>query len=172
MIIGEPYRFAIIFDRVDEWNDRESSLNNGVLFISVNGMLFPNILSTATLSVDINNLVKMFNSLESQIVDNKLFNKDKTLLFKSLFNKTFPIDTNIDNDYTYYITPPTLQDEHYFIFGVRGNDSVRILACKLEYSEILFEYCLDDINVEDATVSLSQLLNISEYLSEYSNNNL
>jgi len=136
-------------------------------------VLFPSILVNVPLAVDIHNLANKLHLLESQIVDNMLFNKDKTLLFKELLEKTFPgDDIDTDNDYTYYITPPTLQDERCFIFAVCSNDKVRILACKLEYLETLSEYCLNDIHVEETTVSLSELLNVSEYLSQYINNKL
>ena len=36
MIIGDPYKFSIMLDMVEEWNI-DSSFYNGILFFSIDG---------------------------------------------------------------------------------------------------------------------------------------
>ena len=56
MILGEPARFAVIFEIVDEWN-ADSSLNNGILMFSVDWKVYPgNEIINAKLNFEIPNL--------------------------------------------------------------------------------------------------------------------
>lgn len=40
MVIGDPYKFSIIFDRVDKWNMSIND-NNGYLNLSIDSEIFP-----------------------------------------------------------------------------------------------------------------------------------
>ena len=55
MLIGDPYKFAIIFDRVAAWNASLSD-NNGYFSFCIDGKLFPEIAINAILSVSVNDI--------------------------------------------------------------------------------------------------------------------
>ena len=44
MVIGDPYKFSIIFDRVDKWNMSIND-NNGYLNLSIDSEIFPKTVS-------------------------------------------------------------------------------------------------------------------------------
>ena len=52
MIIGDPYKFAVLFDRIADWNDSLTD-NNGLFALCIDGKLFPNKVINAIISVSV-----------------------------------------------------------------------------------------------------------------------
>ena len=81
MIIGNPYKFAIIFDRVAAWNGSLSD-NNCYFSFCIDGKMFPDIALNAILSVSVK---EVMNSLVDIPVNEEIFDmdsKDAMFLFE------------------------------------------------------------------------------------------
>lgn len=153
MVIGEPYKFAIIIEEIKEWNS-DDTFGNGILQLCVEGSIFPKEIVTATLHCEIPWLK---DKLE-HIMENKLlFDMPKEQAFKEMYSTTFPNDFNCRNNYSYYITPISLEDEGIFVFAVKKGNIVRILADKLNY--ILEESSHDfrELNIVETHLSYEEI---------------
>lgn len=54
MIVGDPYRFAIDMQKIEEWNYCEdNTFLNGVLLFFIDGTIFPTEIKTATLTSEL-----------------------------------------------------------------------------------------------------------------------
>ena len=113
MVIGDPYKFSIIFDRVDKWNMSIND-NNGYLNLSIDSEIFPK---------------KLINIP----VDTSIYNMNTSEAFKTLYNLVYPVEFENDNDYRYELSPMALTDENAFVFAVKGKGKVKIVASILEY---------------------------------------
>lgn len=153
MMIGNPYKFSIIINTIDEWNI-DDAFCNGVLVICVDGNFFPNEVLNATLRCEIPILKE---NLRNITIDKNLYNLPKNEAFVEIYNKTFPSDIDIANDYRFDITPHSLSDKDYFVFAISNGDNVRILACKLNYAIEDSEHDLKSINVSEAFVDIVEL---------------
>lgn len=153
MIIGNPYKFSIFVETIKEWN-LDGTFCNGILLFSINGILFPKEIITATLKSEIPPLKEKLSNI---IVDEELYNMSKEKVFIEIYHKIFPEDININNDYRFDITPSSLSDNGYFIFAVSNGIYARILADELKY--IRKESChdLSVINVKEAFIAISEL---------------
>ena len=128
-MIGNPYKFSIIIDTINEWNIDESFCN-GILLFCVNGNLFPNEIFTATLKCEVPILKEKLKNLS---VDKKLYDLPKDKAFAEIYNITYPSDWDMGNDYRFDITPSSLSDRDYFIFAISNGKKVRIMASKMNY---------------------------------------
>lgn len=52
MLIGDPYKFAVIFDRVAAWNASLTD-NNGYFLFCIDGKLFPDIAINTVIPVSV-----------------------------------------------------------------------------------------------------------------------
>lgn len=130
MVIGDPYIFSIIIEVVDEWN-RNKIFNNGLLFMSIDGILFLPKITTTTLNAELFRLIEMFKSPK---INAEIFQMEKKEAFVYIYNLTFPSDWNLDNDYSYTITPHEFEDNNCLIFMVSNGERIRILAAaELQY---------------------------------------
>ena len=163
MIIGDPYKFAIITGSINEWNV-DDTFCNGVLLMCVNGNLFPKEIVTATLKIDIQFLKKKLMNIT---VDEELYNMQKDKAFAEIYNITFPEDFEVDNDYRFDISTSSLADNNCFVFAVSNGEQVRIIADKLNYIIEESRHDLDNINVSEAFVMLDELDAIIEKLDVY-----
>ena len=149
MIIGNPYEFAIVFDRVKQWNSTNKE-NNGFFALSVDGTLFPNIVNNTVINSALYDVEK---SLKNIPVDDEMFSLDKKDALEEIFNLVYPCDFSIDNDYRYELSPIALTDESCFVFAVKAQDNVRILAATLEYDRENSTYLFDNITVKEVILS-------------------
>ena len=62
MIIGDPYKFAILSGVINEWNI-DDTFCNGVLLFCVNGDIYPKEVATATLRCEIEYLKQKLRNL-------------------------------------------------------------------------------------------------------------
>lgn len=129
MIIGDPYKFSFFIEVIDEWNIDETFLN-GVLLFSIDGNYFPKEITTTTLKGELRFLKE---KLLNPAVNKKIFAMQTKQAFAEIYNRTFPEDINVHNDYSYDISPHSFSDNGYFTFLVSNGDKVRIMASYLEY---------------------------------------
>lgn len=156
MILGNPYKFSIITQTIEHWNYENASFHNGILFICIDGELFPQKLCTSTLSREIAILKEQLMNL---YIDKQLFYMNKEDAFHKIYTITFPDDINIDNDYRYDITPDSIADRHYCIFAVRYGENVRFLASKCENNSY--------VDVKDTVVTFKYINDIVSKLKIY-----
>ena len=129
MVIGDPYKFSIIFDRVDKWNMSIND-NNGYLNLSIDSEIFPKKLINTIVNTS---LFDIKNSLNNIPVDTSIYNMNTSEAFKTLYNLVYPVEFENDNDYRYELSPMALTDENAFVFAVKGKGKVKIVASILEY---------------------------------------
>ena len=158
MIIGNPYKFAIILEKINEWNISDTFCN-GVLFFCIDGELFPKSLDTATLSTE---RVFWEERLENVVVNHELFNLPTYEAFVTICNLVFPTDWNIDNDYRFDFSPQTLCpiNSNCHIFIVSNGEKVRIMAAELEYHVEQSAHNLTDISISETIITIDDFLKI------------
>lgn len=93
---------------------------------------------------------------------------EKNEAFTYIYGLTFPSDWDVDNDYSYDITPNELGDHNCCIFIVSSGDKIRILAAsKLQYIKEESTHNLQDINVAEAYISKEELARMVEKLNVF-----
>lgn len=157
MLLGTPDKFAFLIERVPEWES--SSFINGIMYVYLNGKMYPDTLRTTTLNVDLHYL---FNSTMPDFkpkVNADLYRLSTSDLFKKLCEITFPDDDNIDNDYSYQIPLNEIQDSRYYFFAVAFENKIRVLVGKYQDEDIIFQ--------DETELSVSEFENIRSKLFEY-----
>ena len=164
MVVGNPDVFSIMFDVVDEWNN-DTTFNNGLLFMSIDGKIFLSELATATLNVELPQLIE---NLKSPTENKEIFHMEKKEAFTYIYGLTFPSDWDMDNDYSFDITPNEFGDCNCYVFIVSSEDKIRILAAsELQYIKEESTHNLQDINVTEAYFSKEELERMVEKLSMF-----
>ena len=161
MILGDPYKFAIIIKIIKEWNISEA-FGNGVLLFCVDGSIFPKEIFTASLNSEINPLKEKLKNIAA---NNEIFKMEKEAAFKKIYNITFPEDVDLDNDYQFDITPLSFPADNSYIFAVSDGARIRILASKLKYIREESRHKLKNINVYEAFISMEEMKEIVKELN-------
>lgn len=158
MVLGNPYDFAVILDVVDKWNSKKTySFYNGILAFCIGGEIFPNKMVNATLGSEVPNLVDQFSQIP---VNKKLFEMGKEEAFLKIHHITFPEDVDMDNDYSYDITPVCFGDINCYVFAVSNGQQVRILASGLEYSLEEGTHKMDNIEIAEAYIGVNEITEV------------
>lgn len=149
MLFGNPERFAFLIERVPEWES--ITFINGIMYVYLNGKMYPDSLRTTTLNVD---LMFLFDSTMPDFqpkVNENFYAMDTAELFKKLCEITFPDDYDTDNDYSYQIPLQETEDSGYDFFAVASENHVRILAGKYSNGDIVFdnEVIIDKLEFTD-----------------------
>lgn len=162
MIIGNPYYFAVIFDVVECWNV-DKTFQNGILFLAINAEIFPKEIQSATLSFEVS---KLTDSLKNIPVDEKIFSMPKHKAYSEIYNKVFPEDWDINNDYRYMISTPSFSDNDYLVFAVSNGEKIRILAGKPDYCKEESIHILEGAEITETFVDISEMNDIITKLSD------
>lgn len=168
MVIGDPYKFSILFDRVKSWNASLND-NNGFFGLSIYGKMFPDTVINAIIPVS---LFELKNSLSNIPVNEEIYNLSSNDAFKALYNLVYP--QNYDyNDYRYELATADLTDNNNLVFAVGGKEKIRIFAAKLEYDveesyhifdeSALLEVILDKSEVNKIIREIEKTIN-DEYM--------
>lgn len=154
MILGEPARFAVIFEIVDEWNV-DSSFNNGILMFSVDWKVYPgNEIINATLNFEIPNLKECMSNIG---VNEQIFGLPPNEAFITIYNLRFPEDWDVDEDCRFDISPEVFSDNNCLIFAVSNGSMIRILATSnLEYIKPESRYNLKNIEVSETYITIEE----------------
>jgi hypothetical protein len=136
MIIGDPFKFAILAERIPAWNIvGDTSFVEGVLFMSIDGTLYPNEMTSVTLNSDLGHVFWFPNHALLTLPENgRMFELEKRSAFTELFKCACPCilegddREDVDNDYTYMVATTSIRDQGGEIYLVRCGDMVRVLA--------------------------------------------
>lgn len=155
MIIGNPDTFAIFIHPIKEWCSE--SISNGILFISIDGKLFPNEIYNSTLDVD---YIYLKESLMNIPIDESLYNMKKDKAFKTIYNIVYPsIFDDTDSDYRFDLTMQSTNDNNR-IFAVSNGKSIRIMASKLTYNSGEAKHILANANISETFISIDEMNDI------------
>jgi len=171
MIIGNPYKFSIFIRAIKEWNAGESVWCNGVLLFCIDGVLFPKYVTTATLNSEIRPLKE---KLENLTIEVKLYEMEKGKAFIKMYNTTFPEwdpqwdnESEICNDYRYFISPTILSDFNCHIYAVSNGSQIRILAAELNYIIEESTHNLNDFKISETFITNDELNQIIQELDTF-----
>lgn len=165
MIIGNPDTFALIVDVVRHWNN-DNHFNNGVLCLCIDGVLMPNYLVNATLNTDLYVLLDYLENVKENV---DVFQMDKREAFEHIYKLRFPEDYDLDNDYSYDVSPYSLSDQGYYVFAVKNGEKVRFLGAKLQYVIEEGVHVLEGIDIEETYITVKELHAIVGLLKDYWN---
>ena len=160
MIQGNPYEFAIIIKKIEEWNI-DNTFCNGILLFCIDGYIYPSKICTSTLKSEIGPLTKKLKNIP---VNNHLFNMKKDLAFFHIYKMIFPEDYMLSNDYQFDITPLSFADENCFIFAVSNSTHVRLLGAELKYIKEKSQHDLENLHIKEAFISTEKLTAIANCL--------
>ena len=155
MIIGDPYKFAVIFDIVNDWNLTLDD-NNGSFSLCVDGKLFPKRIINAVIKTSLRDVLDTLKNIPE---DEALFSVNTESAFETLYNRVFPSDYETDNDYRYLLSPYALTDEGCFLFAVKNNGRIYIMGSELEYD-------IDNSRHIFHSIFVSQIELTEEYVSD------
>lgn len=156
MIIGDPYRFAFLLERIPQW---ESSHFNGLMFLLVNDNIYPKEVRTTTLCCELPELLDAQSALRNPVIDTALFRMETAECFRRIAEAVYPEDYEIDNDYRYLIPFQEINDSGFCVFAVSDGESVRILVGKREQGARSF--------VEETAIPMDEYRRIAEQLQEF-----
>lgn len=163
MIIGDPYKFAILSGVINEWN-MDDTFCNGVLLFCVNGDIYPKEIVTATLRCEIEYLRQKLRNLTT---DKRLYTLPPQQAFAEIYDITFPEDIHNDNNDCFDITPVSLSDHNCFVFAVCDGVNVKVLASELVYEMENGRHKLQDIAVSETLVSVGEMKEIISRLENF-----
>ena len=164
MLLGNPYKFAVLIAPVESWNI-DKTFCNGLLLLFVNGNIYPKEIKTVTLQCEIERLK---HDLSKFATNQWLYDLPLKQAFAEIYNITFPENIEVDNDYRFDISPTSLSDNDYFLFAVCDGVNVRILASKPDYELEKGRHKLQDISVNEAIISVEELKEIISGLDDFS----
>lgn len=137
MIIGNPYTFAFIVDKVPEWSD--NSFKNGIFLVSINGVIFPPELATATLNTDLYYFFEVApSSLITMPINNTFFNMDKVKLFSILYNSVSSRGlTQCNKKYNFNgnkfkFSTTSMEDEGCYCFSICNGKKLRVIGANVK----------------------------------------
>ena len=160
MIVGDPYKFAIGKAEIRAWNV-DDAFSNGVLLFFVDGAIFPKEIVTAALNCEVRPLKERLGRLSA---GRTLFAAPKEDAFRELYGLTYPQDIEMDNDYRFDLTPPSLADHGCYVFELANGGQARILAAELTYNRQESRHELSHIQVSEAELPLEELREIAAQL--------
>lgn len=163
MIIGDPYKFAILSGVINEWNI-DDTFCNGVLLFCVNGDIYPKEVVTATLRCEIEYLKQKLRNLTA---DKRLYTLPPQQAFAEIYGITFPEDMDSDNGDCFDITPASLSDHNCFVFAVCDGVNIRILASELAYERENSRHRLENIIISETFLTVSELREIIAVLEGF-----
>ncbi len=157
MLIGNPDKFAFLIERVSEWET--NSFINGLLYIFVNGKMYPHELRTTNLVGDLYELFDKQSPLMQLKIDDELFTLNSNVLFDKLCKITYPEEQ--ENNYEYLIPFREISDSGYTLFIVCSTEKIKLMLGKENDGNIEF--------LDEVTLELAEFIEIREGLRKYYN---
>ncbi|MBQ5446405.1 MAG: hypothetical protein IIT48_07055 [Lachnospiraceae bacterium] len=149
MIVGNPDKFAIMLDVVDEWNI-DDSFNNGIMIFWINAIMFPQELESVTLNSDFR---WFYQSIQNIVENETIFDMETIDAFKSMYRLVYPENYDEDNDYRFQISPQEFNDHHNLVFAVSNGKDIRILASSLAYDFEESTCILENIDIKETFIN-------------------
>ncbi len=137
-VYGDPNKFALIVERIEQWTDVKSHAN-GVFHFVIDQCIYPRRVRVSTLSADIGGLASD-NALLSGPQCDAVGGMGAKAAFTFLLNRMRPghllsdddIPDDFVDDYTYQASTDNLENDSCYVFAVGVGDEIRILGAKME----------------------------------------
>ena len=143
MLVGNPDKLAFLIERVPEW-EADDVYKNGLLFLFINGRMYPKQLRTTTLSTELFVLLDENSPLMNPVINNELYELNSNELFQFISQLTYPADYDKDNDYSYLIDFHEINDSGYSVFIISNDQNIKVLIGKWLEDIIVF---IDEIEI-------------------------
>ena len=124
MVIGDPYKFGFLIERVSDWE--YPPFINGLMFLYLNEQAYPKELRTTTLSTELPELLDESSPLVSPKESKKLFCLDSDERFEQLAALTYPENIDRENDLSYLVPFHEINDSGFAVFTLTDGESVMI----------------------------------------------
>lgn len=134
MIFGDPYKFAFLIERIPKLED---TWINGIMFVAVNGEIYPKDVRTTTFNSEIPDLLRLDSAFINPIEDKELYSMKKSKLLRYMANITYPPNYE-DNDYSFLIPFHEINDSGYNFFILSNGENIKILVAKWKNENIKF----------------------------------
>lgn len=155
MLIGNPDKFAFLIEVVPEWSTDRFA--NGLFYIYLNGVQYPNEVRTTTINVELYELL----SKDSPFIrpqDDALFSLNTPELFNILWERTFPEEGN--NDYRFLVPLHEMSDAGFVLFVVSSGEKVRLLLGRGKGTE-------KGTFIDETTIERTEHTGILQQLQDY-----
>ncbi len=172
MLIGDPFKFAVLISAVNEWSDC-GDISGGVMIIIVDGFMFP---ANEVLNICLDcEIPEFIDNLKKIPINKEVFNlKNKESAFVGIYNRAYHSllyeEDCFDNDWHYKIAPMEFLDKGLIVFAVSDGENVRILASQLKYIKKKSCHKLENIAVKEAFATCADIDIIITKLREWLNN--
>ena len=163
MIVGDPYLLSVIAEKVSEWNATKDD-DNGFISLCIDGNLFPKHMINATINTSLFDILKVLKAIPE---DETLASMNYEQSFEAIYNRVFPSDYEIENDYRYLLAPYAITDEGCHVFAVRTRDKIRIMGAELQYDIENSRHILSDIVINVAEVSDGYIQKLIQGIESY-----
>ena len=124
MLLGDPYKFAFLIERIPDWE--KGSWKNGIMFVIINGDIYPKNVRITTFNSEIPEILDPDSAFINPIIDKELYEKSDLQIIE------FVDDEEKENYYRYFIPFHEINDSGYRFYIISDNCNVKILVCKLE----------------------------------------
>lgn len=135
MLIGNPYKFCFLIERIPEW---EGSYINGIMFVIVNGELYPKEVRTTTFNSEFPDILRPGSAFINPVNDKKLYDKRESELLSYIADVTYPKNDTVLNDYRFLIFFHEINDSGYNFFILSNGENIKILVGKWKNENIEF----------------------------------
>ena len=158
MVIGDPYKFGFIIERIREW-EASATYQSGIVFLFLDNTIYPDTVRNTTLNVDLWHLTRDDSPFMDPVIDPDLYELEKEQLFKTLYETTYPEDIEADNDYKYVWDLLEIGDAGFDIFSISNGKKIKIFGAKLHIDDV------DLLNMVE--LDLDEYLSIANELKNY-----
>ena len=158
MVIGDPYKFGFIIERIREW-EASATYQSGIVFLFLDNTIYPDTVRNTTLNVDLWHLTRDDNPFMNPVIDPDLYELEKEQLFKTLYETAYPEDIEADNDYKYVWPLQEIGDAGFDIFSISNGKKIKIFGAKLHIDDV------DLLNMVE--LDLDEYLSIANELKNY-----
>ncbi|MCM1226620.1 MAG: immunity 42 family protein [Clostridium sp.] len=155
MILGDPYKFAFLIERIMDWE--KDYWINGIMFVIINDEIYPKDVRTTTFNSEIPDILSSDSALMNPIVDVKLYGKTDSEII------AFVDDEENENYYRYLIPFHEIGDAGYSFYVISDGSDVKILIGKIENDKITL--------IDRLELSLKEYNQIKMQLIDFYNNN-
>lgn len=130
MLLGNPYKFAFLIERIPNWE--KDIWKNGIMFVIINDDIYPKNVRTTTFNSEMPEILDSDSAFISPIVDIELYEKSDLQIIK------YVSDEENENFYRYFIPFHEIDDSGYRIYVISDGCNVKLLVCKLESEKTEF----------------------------------
>ena len=157
MVIGDPYKFGFLIERVSDWE--YPPLINGLLFFYLNKKAYPKELCTAALSEELPELLSDRSPLMKPKRNKRLFKLESGDRFERIAALTFPEDIDKKSDLSYLVPFHAVNDSGMAVFTLTDEEQVIIMVGQWSEGKLL--------QVDERVVDILEYESVIAQLREY-----